>query len=122
MTKNRPDSKSEFDKFPPDKFPIELYISFGKRNEILLAELKETLNKQTREESRYRTTIAKHVGNNITMRAYFKDVDSLRPVAWKLKDQNLWRDTLQYESNKITPRMLIEKAENILKKEMATSI
>ena len=88
----------------------------------MVYDLKSILDKQTREESKYRKTVAKHVGNSVTMRCYFKDVDALRPVAWNLKDQNLWRDTLQYESNKITPRMLIEKAENILKKEMEISI
>lgn len=122
MTRNRPDSKAEFNKFPPDKFPIELYLSFSKRNEPLLIELKEILNKQSKEESRYRSTKVKHVGNSIKMEAYFRDVDSLRPVAWKLKDHNLWRDTLQAESNKLTPRMLIDKADKIIKQELQFSI
>ena len=88
----------------------------------MVKELKPIMDKQSRDESRYFTRVAKHVGNSVTMRCYFKDVDALRPVAWQLKDKNIWRDTLQYESNKMTPRMLIEKAESILKKELAVSL
>ncbi|MCB0517384.1 MAG: hypothetical protein H6577_23690 [Lewinellaceae bacterium] len=113
---------AEFKRFPPDKYPIELHLSFSRRDADLVQEMKSVLDNQTREESKYRKTIAKHVGNTITMRCYFKDVDALRPVAWKLKDQNLRKDTLQYESTKVTPRMLIEKAESILNKEMSVSI
>ena len=122
VSNNRPDSKAAFEKYPPDKYPIEMFLMFSNRDAHLVDTLKSVLNKQSSSESRYKKTVAKHVGNSISLRCYFRDIDALRPIAWTLKDQNIWRDTLQYESNKLTPRMLIERAEAILKKEISTSI
>ncbi|MBR9919544.1 MAG: hypothetical protein GYB31_01815 [Bacteroidetes bacterium] len=119
---NKPDSQAGFNRFPPSKYPLELMLMIGKCNAGLVQELKPIMDKQSGDESKYYAKVAKHVGNSITMRCYFKDVDSFRAVAWKLEDKNIWHDALQYESTKLTPRILIEKASSLLKKELKPMI
>ena len=119
---NRPESKAEFEKFPPRDYPLQLSLMFSRRDAHLVSELKEILDKQPGEVSRYRTSVAKHVGNSVTLRCYFRDVDALRPVAWQLKDRNLWSEGIQYGSQEVTPRTLIEKARLLSSKEAAVSL
>jgi hypothetical protein len=120
VTRNSPDSRAEFDRFPPSEYPIELYLGIGKRNAGLLRELKPILDGQPKEDSKYTARVLRHIGNSISMRCYFRDVDSLRPVVWQLKGYNTVRE-LVGGSTSFTPRMLIEKAQSILGRDMGAA-
>lgn len=98
-----------------------MHLFLGSKDAHLVDELKEILNRQPREESRYRKTEVKHVGNCITLHCYFKNVDALRPVVMHLQGQNLWKETLSAEDKPISPRLLIEEAQGILNKERVLS-
>lgn len=122
MSKNTPCSQAEFEKYPPGKYPLHLYLFLGSSDAYLVDELKEILNRQPGEVSRYRKTVLKHVGNCITLNCYFKHVDALRPVAMHLQGQNLWKSTVQAEDKPLSPRLLIEEAQSVFRKEKTLGV
>lgn len=113
VSKNIPSRKIEFEKYPAEKYPIKLNLSFSRRDLGIAQKIKAVLNSLPKDKVRYRKTTNKYV-RGANLHCYFKDVDCLTPVAENLKGENLWRSTLNADDEQLSPEDLIEQARGFI--------
>ena len=96
----------------PEHFPIHCSFTFAKRYAYLVDEIKELTKALPKSEFRFRKEISPYAG--ICVNIYVKKADYLRPIAQGLKGKDLVIWYLD-EDKKITPRDLIEMAQQAQK-------
>lgn len=118
ITRNKPFSQATFDKFPPDKFPIQCTFFLSTRDIETVDKMKEALKILPSDD--YRFQRKKHRSMDlVTVDIYLKNADSVRPVANAVKDKALFIDKVIGE-RQIFGRDLVEMSGKIIKGEGLT--
>ena len=97
-------------RFPPDRFPIHCFFLFAKKNAHIADELKAVSNIVDKDKFRYSKTVNKYAG--ITVNVYCKDVDTVRPFVWAMKEKEMFIDSCLGQK-RVYPRDLLDMARNL---------
>jgi hypothetical protein len=90
-------------------------LIFSRRYGHIVEELKGILDGIPKEKARYKKVESKHTGG-ISFYGYFKDADSMRPLAQSLKGKGLYFEPIQGEVRQVFPHEMIEMASEALAK------
>ena len=85
---------------------------FGRGSLHLLQKLKPLFNSIPKSKARYRKTSNRYK-TLFSLNCYFDEVATMKKVAEKLQDENLWRVTLSANDQKLTPQCLIESVQKL---------
>lgn len=113
VSKNQPNSRAEYEAFPPEKYPLEIHLLFTKRHGHLVEELKAALDDIPKEKARYKKAENQYT-SSVSFRCFFKDADAMRPFVQSLKGKGLYVEPMQGETKQVFPQELVEMASKAL--------
>lgn len=116
VSKNQPNSRAEYEAFPPEKYPLEVHLLFSKRYGHLVEELKTALDGIPKEKARYKKAENQYT-SSISFRCFFKDTDAMRPFVQQLRGKGLFVEPMLGETKQVFPQELVEMANQALSSE-----
>ncbi|MBK8567632.1 MAG: hypothetical protein IPN76_31020 [Saprospiraceae bacterium] len=103
VSKNQPNSRAEYEAFPPEKYPLEIHLLFSKRYGHLVEELKAALDGIPKDKARYKKAENQYT-SSVSFRCFFKDTDAMRPFVQQLRGKGLFVEPIQGNPNKFSRR------------------
>lgn len=113
VSKNQPNSRAEYEAFPPERYPLEIHLLLSKRYGHLVEEVKAALDGIPKKKARYRKAENQYT-SSISFRCFFKDADAMRPFVQQLRGKGLFIDPIQGEAKQVFPQELVEMASQVL--------
>ena len=113
VSKNQPNSRAEYEAFPPEKYPLEIHLLFSKRYGHLVEELKAALDGIPKDKARYKKAENQYT-SSVSFRCFFKDTDAMRPFVQQLRGKGLFVEPIQGEPQQVFPQELVEMASRAL--------